>query len=72
MTATTATDARIGVDIATAAELVGFSADTIRRAIRKTKADGVFPPPLAAKRTPKGYRIRTAALEAWFDALPDA
>lgn len=69
----TRTGARgIAQDIATSAESVGFSPDTIRRAIRKTDDDGTFPPPLAAKRTPKGYRIRVADLDAWFESLPDA
>lgn len=71
MTATT-TAAPLAYDIANAAEAVGFSADTIRRAIRKTRADDVFPPPLRAKRTPKGYRVKVSDLDAWFDSLPDA
>lgn len=72
MTAPTKPATVLAYDIATAAEAVALSPDTIRRAIRKVKDDGVFPPPLAAKRTPKGYRIRAVALDAWLDALPDA
>lgn len=62
----------LAVGIARGADLVDVSPDTIRRAIRKTTDDGVFPPPLAAKRTPAGYRIRVTHLSAWFDSLPDA
>lgn len=58
--------------VATAAEAVSLSQDTIRRAIRKTKDDGEFPPPLPAKRITAGYRIKATDLTKWLDSLPDA
>lgn len=62
-----------------AAEEVGVSVDTLRRAIHATDP-AQFPPPLAAKRmTKRGstdrnapYRIPASALQAWIDSLPDA
>lgn len=66
------TTTTVAFDIAGAAEAVSLSPDTIRRAIRKTKPDDQFPPMLRAKRTPKGYRVKVADLDAWFDSLPDA
>lgn len=63
----------ISCTIADAAEATGFSADTIRRAIRKTRDDGVFPHPLTgAKKAAGKYIIPTTALESWVDKLPDA
>ncbi|HEY8720114.1 hypothetical protein [Pengzhenrongella sp.] len=59
-------------DLNTAAAWLGFSTQTIRRAIRKTVDDGVFPPPLSAKRTPGGYRILAGPAQAWLESLPDA
>lgn len=55
-----------------AAAEVSMSVSTIRRAIRKTKQDGDFPPPLPAKKVGGAYRVAAAALTAWIDLLPDA
>ena len=62
----------IAVTLERAAEMLGYSAATIRRAIRKTEDDGTFPPPLPAKHPSGGYRIKVTDLERWFDSLPDA
>ncbi|GGL27443.1 hypothetical protein H9L10_03705 [Phycicoccus endophyticus] len=49
-----------------------WSVDTIRRAVRATDPDS-FPPPLKAKRGPKGsYVIREQDFREWIDGLPDA
>ena len=61
-------------NVAAAAVAYGVSESTIRRAIRKTKDDGEFPPPLAAKRVGgKGtFSIHVTALDEWHDRLEDA
>jgi hypothetical protein len=65
--------APIAVTIAEASTLVPASTDTIRRAIRKDRADDKFPPPLAAKRDGKGrLSISVADLTAWHEAWEDA
>lgn len=64
--------ALLALGVAEAAEAVSLSPDTMRRAIRKTVDDGVFPPPLRAKRTPKGYRVKVTDLDKWLESLPDA
>lgn len=60
--------------VAAAAAAYGVSESTLRRAIRKTKDDGKFPPPLAAKRVGgKGaFSIHVDALDEWHDRLEDA
>lgn len=61
-----------------AAELTPWGADVIRRAVRATAThdkDGnpIFPPPLKAKRGPRGqFVILRDSLDAWLDSLPDA
>ena len=58
-----------------AAAATSFSKDTIRRAIKTTKA-GAFPPPLRAKRggseKKPSYRILHSDLLAWLESMGDA
>ena len=66
---------KIAYTLPEAAEQVGVSVDTIRRAIRQTKPN-VYPPALRAKnagtdRKPS-YRILHAELLAWAESLQDA
>ena len=67
--------ARIAYRLDEAAEAVGVSPMTIRRAIAATKPDA-FPPPLRAKNVgtdrKRSYRISHVDLVAWFDSLKDA
>jgi hypothetical protein len=64
---------KVAVTIAEATTLVPASESTIRRAIRKDRDDGKFPPPLAAKRDGKGrLSISVADLTAWHEAWEDA
>lgn len=62
--------------VAEAAAAYGVSESTIRRAIRKTKTDGEYPPPLTAKRKGKdgkgSFSIHVTALDEWHDRLEDA
>lgn len=53
-----------------AADAAGVSADTIRRAIHSTGADGDLPP-LPARRVGARILIRRVDLVAWVDALPE-
>ena len=66
---------KIAYKLAEAADMVGVSEDTIRRAIRATKP-GVYPPPLRAKNfgTDKkpSYRILHDVLMDWASAMKDA
>ncbi len=62
MTATTPT--RRAVSIRTAAEMYDVSADTIRAAIRSGQLDG--------RKAGSRWLIPLAALERWFESLPDA
>lgn len=63
---------KILLTVTEAAELVPWSVDVIRRAIRATDP-AAFPPPLKAKRGPRGQHvIRPADLESWAESLPDA
>ena len=66
---------KIAYKIDEAADQVGVSSDTIRRAIRQIKP-GAYPPPLRAKNagTDKkpSYRILHAELERWAASLADA
>lgn len=66
---------KIAYKIDEAAEQVGVSSDTIRRAIRATKP-GTFPPPLRAKNfgTEKkpSFRILHDVLIAWANSMKDA
>lgn len=57
----------IAVSVVTAAEMTGFSPDTIRRAIHATA-----PPYLKAKKRGTKISIAVKDLEAWHDSLPDA
>lgn len=59
------TVSRIAVTQQEAAEMVGLSLTTIKRAVRA----GELP---AKRRGSRTTRISVAALEAWFDGLPDA
>lgn len=62
----------IALPLRAAAAAVGFSTDTLRRAIQSTDPSA-FPPPLRAKKDSKGrYSIKVVDLEAWFDSLEDA
>ena len=64
--------AKIAYTVHEAAELTPWSHDVIRKAIRATDPTA-FPPPLKAKRGPRGqYIIRPADLEAWLDSFEDA
>lgn len=64
---------KVAVTIAEATTLVPASESTLRRAIRKDKADDKFPPPLPAKRDGKGrLSISVADLTAWHEAWDDA
>ncbi len=55
-----------------AAARVPWSVDIIRKAIHATDP-AAFPPPLKAKRGPRGQHIiRPVDLQAWVDSLPDA
>ena len=71
---TTATS-RIAYTIGQAAEQVGYSDKTIRKAIHATDP-AAFPPPLKAKNggseKKPSYRILHADLMAWAESLPDA
>lgn len=63
---------RIALPLKDAAVAVGFSIDTLKRAIRATDP-AAFPPPLKAKRDSKGrLSVKVSDLEAWFDSLEDA
>lgn len=66
---------KIAYKLDEAAEQVGVSVDTIRRAIRATKP-GVYPPPLRAKNfgTEKkpSYRVLHDVLMAWAASMKDA
>ena len=62
--------ARLLLTLTEAAEQVGMSQQTIRRAVKATDP-GKFPHPLPAKRVGTSYRIRAVDLAAWVDALPD-
>lgn len=56
-----------------AAEVTPFSESTMRRAVKKVRDDGEFPPPCHSKRGSKGeYLIPESSLTAWIDSLPDA
>lgn len=60
-----------------AAAQTPYSAKTLRRAIQTTGVDKdgkpTFPPPLSAKRGPRGaYAITADALRQWIDSLGDA
>lgn len=55
------------VGIKAAAELMGVSPDTIKRAIRATE-----PPYLKAKKIGARISIRVTDLETWIAQLPDA
>ena len=63
--------ARLLLSLAEAAESVGMSVDTIRRAIKATDPTK-FPHPLPAKRAGNAHRIRAVDLAAWVDQLPDS
>ena len=58
-----------------AAEAYGVSVSTLRRAAHSTDPDA-FPPPIKAKRKGKGEKaglsFHRTALDAWFEAWPDA
>lgn len=58
-----------------AAEAVGLSADTLRKAIKATDPNA-FPPPLRAKKAghheKAGYYIAADDLREWFARWPDA
>lgn len=64
---------KIAVTLEEATELVPVSVSTLRKAIRKDVADGVFPPPLTAKRNGRGaLSIKVTELEEWHDSWDDA
>lgn len=66
-------DLRLLYTLAQAAELVPYSEQTIRRAVKKVRDDGLFPHPMHSKRGSKGeYLIPLASLQDWIDRLPDA
>ena len=55
-----------------AAELTPWTVHVIRRAVNATDPN-TFPPPLKAKRGPRGQHvILRRDLDAWLDSLPDA
>jgi predicted DNA-binding transcriptional regulator AlpA len=54
-----------------AAEAVGQSQATLRRAIHATDPTA-FPPPLRAKSTSRGFLILATELDRWLGSLPDA
>lgn len=67
-------DAERAYTIDQAAELKSVSPGYVRRAIKSNgqpDKKGVIVPPLAAKKVGKSYRIGAAALDAWWNALPD-
>ena len=61
---TTTTPTRQAVSIRTAAEMYDVSPDTIRAAIRSGD--------LAGRKAGSRWLIPLAALERWFDSLPEA
>lgn len=61
------TRAPIAVTVAQAAEMVGVSTDTIKRAIHSQK-----PPNLRAKKVGTKISIAVKDLAAWHESLPDA
>ena len=68
----TAKAAKVLLTVAEAATTVPWGEDIIRKAIRATDPKK-FPPPLKAKKGPRGqYVIRPADLDAWADSLPAA
>lgn len=62
--------ARLLLTLTEAAEAVGMSELTMRRAVKATDP-AKFPHPLPAKKVGKAYRIKADDLAAWVDALPD-
>lgn len=55
-----------------AAAFVPFSAEQLRQATNATDPK-VFPPPLKAKKGPRGQRlIQSKHFLAWMDSLPDS
>lgn len=53
-------------------EVVPFSESTLRRAAHKPRDDGMFPPPLYAKRDSKGRIVVLATeLQRWLERLDD-
>jgi hypothetical protein len=66
------TATRIAYTLEEAAQVTPFSAKTLRRAI-KASDPAAFPPPLPAKRGPRGsYVVLADDLERWLRSLPDA
>lgn len=61
---------RILLTLAQAAESVGMSVDTIRRATKATDP-ARFPHPLPSKLAGNVRRIKATDLAAWVDAMPD-
>lgn len=62
---------RILYTLSEAAEQVGLSVPTMRRAIKSTDPQA-FPPPLRAKLAGGSYRIAHDELERWAKSLTDA
>lgn len=58
---------KIAFSIKEAAAAVGVSTDVILRAVKATE-----PPYIRAKKYGNKWLIKAAALEAWFESLPDA
>jgi hypothetical protein len=65
----------VALPLGKAAEAVGQSVDTLKRAIHATDPAS-FPPPLRAKRagtaSNSGYLVLVSELERWVNSLPDA
>lgn len=62
--------ARLLLTLTEAAESVGMSVDTIRRATKATDP-AKFPHPLPSKLVGHARRIKATDLAAWVDSLPD-
>lgn len=63
---------KVALPLDEAAESVGVSVRTLRRALHQTKT-GVYPPPIAGKKDSKGrITISVRELERWHDSLDDA
>jgi hypothetical protein len=65
-------DGRLAYSVPQLPNVAPFSVDTFRRAIRKPKDDGEFPPPLPARKDSKGKAVvLTTDLQRWLELLPD-
>ena len=63
---------RIAYNLPAAAEQVSVSVSYLRQAIHATGQEKDGPPPLAAKKVGKEYRVLHADLEVWASRLKDA